>query len=283
MATYIDAVSVTLYQNGDPVFTFGEPDFKIKELDGFRRHNFDVRSQEFGIIDGGSVLGSRVKTVERTVVVHCLDSVVAKHDVTSALQDALSLTEDVTLGLTYFGSEYKCTGRFSRFDMSEGNIYEPLEITFSVMCGDPYFTVEIEEPPAWSDAEKTIMNASKVATLPRYMVVSLSSAATASGSVHMTTIDRHGNDEDTVNTAIPGRAGIIGLAFMWTYNPLLQKDIEVPKGLAMMSGTQVPFSQLGISADWQTVRVGEGGIRISVTSSNLLSVSFSYPVKTKWV
>lgn len=282
MATYIGAVSVSLYQNGDEVFTFDEPSFKIKELDGFRRQNFDVRSQEFGIIDGGSIIGSRVKTIERTVTVHFLGGVTAKNDVARDLQDALSLTSEVTLGLHYFGATYKCSGRFSRFEMSEGNLYEPLEIKFSIMCGDPYLTVGTQELE-WTETPHVVENASKVATLPGYMIVSATADTQASGNVRLIEVDRFGNDGRVVNVGIPGGSNIREMAFMWTYNPFLQRAVEVPTGLAFSGGTQIPFNVLKLTADWQTVRIGEGGLKVVVDMGNYEKTTLSYPVKVKLV
>ena len=282
MATYIGAVGVSLHQNGNEVFTFDEPDFKIKELDGFRRQNFDVRSQEFGVIDGGSIIGSRVKTIERTVTVHFLGTVSAKDDVARDLQDSLSLTSEVTLELKYFGATYKCTGRFSRFEMSEGNLYEPLEIKFSVMCGDPYFTVGTNEL-SWASTSNTVENTSKVATLPRYMIVSATAGTQASGNVRLIEVDRFGNDGRVVNVDIPGGSNIRGMAFMWTYNPFLQRAVEVPTGLVFAGGAQIPFNVLKLTADWQTVRIGEGGLKVVVDMGNYEKTTLSYPVKVKWV
>lgn len=282
MATYIGAVSVSLYQNGDEVFTFDEPSFKIKELDGFRRQNFDVRSQEFGIIDGGSIIGSRVKTIERTVTVHFLGGVSAKDDVARGLQGSLSLTSEVTLELKYFDATYKCTGRFSRFEMSEGNLYEPLEIKFSIMCGDPYLTVGTNELE-WTEASHVVENRSKVATLPGYMVVSATAGTQASGNVRLIEVDRSGNDGRVVNVGIPGGSNIRGLAFMWTYNPFLQRAVEVPTGLVFAGGAQIPFNVLKLTADWQTVRIGEGGLKVVVDMRNYEKTTLSYPVKVKWV
>ena len=282
MATYIDAVGVSLRQNGDEVFMFNEPDFKIKELDGFRRQNFDVRSQEFGVIDGGSIIGSRVKTIERTVTVHFLGTVSAKDDVARDLQDSLSLTSEVTLELKYFGATYKCTGRFSRFEMSEGNLYEPLEIKFSIMCGDPYLTVGTQELE-WTEASHVVENASKVATLPRFLTVAMSDVLEQTRYVRFTELDRFGNSGNAVNIVIPGGKNIRGLAFMWTYNPFLNKDVEVPTGWALQTGTTPPFSEFGISADWQTVRMGEGGLKVETSIGNFTKAAFSCPIKTKWV
>lgn len=282
METYIGAVSVILYQNGIKVFEFSEPDFKIKELDGFRRQNLDVRSQEFGIIDGGSIIGSRVKTIERTVTVHFLGGVTGKNNVSQLLQGALSLTSDVTLGLVYFGTEYRCTGRFSRFEMSEGNLYEPLEIKFSVMCGDPYLTVRTRKEE-WTSTENTIYNQSMVATLPRYMVVSASDSSEIPIRVRFTEIDISGNNVDVVDVSMPGGAGVQGFTFMWTYNPILKRSVDVPTGAALVDGQYMPFSSLGVPAGWQTVRVGEGGLKVEVNMGNYMSTTFSYPVKMKWV
>lgn len=282
MATYIGAVGVSLHQHGTEVFAFDEPSFKIKELDGFRRQNFDVRSQEFGIIDGGSIIGSRVKTIERTVTVHFLGTVSAKDDVARDLQDSLSLTSEVTLVLHYFGEEYKCTGRFSRFEMSEGNLYEPLEIKFSIMCGDPYLTVGTNEL-SWASTSNTVGNTSKVATLPGYMIVSATAGTQASGNVRLIEVDRFGNDGRVVNVGIPGGSNIRGMAFMWTYNPFLQKAVEVPTGLVFAGGAQIPFNVLKLTADWQTVRIGEGGLKVVVDMGNYEKTTLSYPVKVKWV
>lgn len=282
MATYIGAVGVSLYQNGDEVFAFDEPSFKIKELDGFRRQNLDVRSQEFGIIDGGSIIGSRVKTIERTVTVHFLGGVSAKDDVARGLQDSLSLTSEVTLELKYFGATYKCTGRFSRFEMSEGNLYEPLEIKFSIMCGDPYLTVGTNEM-SWASTSNTVGNTSKVATLPGYMIVSATAGTQASGNVRLIEVDRFGNDGRVVNVGIPGGSNIRGMAFIWTYNPFLQRAVEVPTGLAFAGGAQIPFNVLKLTADWQTVRIGEGGLKVVVDMGNYEKTTLSYPVKVKWV
>lgn len=282
MATYIGAVGVSLHQHGTEVFAFDEPSFKIKELDGFRRQNLDVRSQEFGIIDGGSIIGSRVKTIERTVTVHFLGGVSAKDDVARDLQDSLSLTSEVTLELKYFGATYKCTGRFSRFEMSEGNLYEPLEIKFSIMCGDPYLTVGTQEL-SWASTSNTVGNTSKVATLPGYMIVSATAGTQASGNVRLIEVDRFGNDGRVVNVGIPGGSNIRGMAFMWTYNPFLQRAVEVPTGLAFAGGAQIPFNVLKLTADWQTVRIGEGGLKVVVDMGNYEKTTLSYPVKVKWV
>lgn len=282
MATYIGAVGVSLHQHGTEVFAFDEPSFKIKELDGFRRQNLDVRSQEFGIIDGGSIIGSRVKTIERTVTVHFLGTVSAKDDVARDLQDSLSLTSEVTLELKYFGATYKCTGRFSRFEMSEGNLYEPLEIKFSIMCGDPYLTVGTNEL-SWASTSNTVGNTSKVATLPGYMIVSATAGTQASGNVRLIEVDRFGNDGRVVNVGIPGGSNIRGMAFMWTYNPFLQRAVEVPTGLAFAGGAQIPFNVLKLTADWQTVRIGEGGLKVVVDMGNYEKTTLSYPVKVKWV
>lgn len=282
METYIGAVSVKLYQNGYKVFEFSEPDFKIKELDGFRRQNLDVRSQEFGIIGGGSIIGSRVKTIERTVTVHYLGGVMEKNNVSQLLQGALSLTSDVTLGLVYFDTEYKCTGRFSRFEMSEGNLYEPLEIKFSVMCGDPYLTVGTREEE-WTSTENTIYNQSMVVTLPRYMIVTATAGSEIPIRVRFTEIDLSGNNGDVVNVSMPGGANVQGFLFMWTYSPIIDNPVDVPTGAALIGGQYLPFSTLGVPAGWQTVRVGEGGLKVEVNMGNYEKTTFSYPVKTKWV
>ena len=282
MATYIGAVGVSLHQHGTEVFAFDEPSFKIKELDGFRRQNFDVRSQEFGIIDGGSIIGSRVKTIERTVTVHFLGGVSAKDDVARDLQDSLSLTSEVALELKYFGATYKCTGRFSRFEMSEGNLYEPLEIKLSIMCGAPYLTVGTNKL-SWASTSNTVGNTSKVATLPGYMIVSATAGTQASGNVRLIEVDRFGNDGRVVNVGIPGGSNIRGMAFMWTYDPFLQRAVEVPTGLAFAGGAQIPFNVLKLTTDWQTVRIGEGGLKVVVDMGNYENTTLSYPVKVKWV
>ena len=103
-------------------------------LDGFGSLTATLNEQQAGASSGGLVTGMHVGITQRTVTVEAVPSRELRDQAIAFF--VLGLTYEATV--IYMGSTRTFSGVCSNCKLSEGNIYRPMELTFSFDCTDPY-------------------------------------------------------------------------------------------------------------------------------------------------
>lgn len=149
MATVTEAVNITFSHVGDSsTFTAGilvdGKGWRIPSdgLDGFARQNVEYSSTEYASIAGAKVDGVKLKEADRTITL-VYENDGSGNSLELIRNDAYRFFEiglKINIKLNYNGSVRVCSGYVSKFKISEGNIYDSLTLTLTIMCADPYMS-----------------------------------------------------------------------------------------------------------------------------------------------
>lgn len=132
-------VLVRLVRSDGREFTINDNHWKIpsKGLDGFGSFDNDISIVDNAIGDGGVVTSHRVSQKDRTITaisrnVHMAE--ILRDEVTSFFNPKMTYK----VYLTYMGRTRWAEGRIEKFRLSTGNIYQPMELTVTLLFADPY-------------------------------------------------------------------------------------------------------------------------------------------------
>lgn len=120
--------------------TLGDGDWRIPSdgLENWANLPYSVALTEIPVTDGGMVLSKRVSSVDRTI------TAIANGKYPDRLRaEAIAFFNpkfSYEVEMTYMGRTRKCSGEQAGFKASEHNIYKKPEITWTILCADPYLT-----------------------------------------------------------------------------------------------------------------------------------------------
>lgn len=110
-------------------------------LENFANLSYSVSSAEIPSYDGAIVTSKRVASVDRSI-----KAIAADHTKNEELRaEAISFFNPkftFECHLTYMGRTRWCSGEQIGFKCSEGNIYEPAEFEWTILCPRPYLQSE---------------------------------------------------------------------------------------------------------------------------------------------
>lgn len=107
-------------------------------LDGFANITNEIGSQKRIYSDGATLGSIRTSEVDRTV--SC--SVINQNNNEELRQKAIKFfnsKKKYKLVINYMGLQRWCEGYLSKVQISQGNIYQPVSLQFTITCLDPYF------------------------------------------------------------------------------------------------------------------------------------------------
>lgn len=135
----IGDVKARIVRSDGKELTLGDGDWRIPNdgLIGWGSLDFSVSSSEIPSYDGALVTSERVPSRDRTIKAQA-----PKIEDISALRERVirffnpKFTYDVYV--TYLGRTRWAHGNQLAFKVSEGNIYKPAELTWTILCANPY-------------------------------------------------------------------------------------------------------------------------------------------------
>lgn len=106
-------------------------------LSGFGSFSTDIDSVDNAIGDGGVITSERLKLKDRTVKINVVDA--KKNEILrhSAIKFFVP-HKTYKVYLTYMGYTRWCEGYLYKCQLSEGNIYKRMTLTFTIMCASPF-------------------------------------------------------------------------------------------------------------------------------------------------
>lgn len=135
----IGDVKLKITRSDGKTFNIGANEWRIPNdgLTNWANLPYNVSSVEIPSADGSIVTSKRVGAVDRTV-----KAVSAEIEQNSKLRMAaisfFNPKYTFKVHITYMGHTRWCEGEQIGFKVSEGNIYEPVELTWTVLCSNPY-------------------------------------------------------------------------------------------------------------------------------------------------
>lgn len=135
-------VTARIVRSDGEEMTLGDGDWRIlnEGLENWANLPYNVYSAEIPSLDGAVVTSKRVSSVDRTIIAEC------KGDDPDFLR-ALAIQffnprYTYEVHMTYRGRTRWCSGEQIGFAASEGNIYRRPQITWTILCPNPYMQSE---------------------------------------------------------------------------------------------------------------------------------------------
>ena len=135
-------VTARIVRSDGEEMTLGDGDWRILNdgLENWANLPYDVFSAEIPSADGAIVTSKRVNSVDRTIIAEC------KGDDPDTLR-ALAIRffnpkYSYEVHMTYRGRTRWCSGEQIGFMASEGNMYRRPQITWTILCANPYLQSE---------------------------------------------------------------------------------------------------------------------------------------------
>lgn len=135
-------VKVRVVRDDGQEMSFGDNEWRIPSdgLENWATLPLSVSSTEIPSYDGGVIVSDRVKMQDRSVTATCRT---ANKDTLRARAISFFVKGHYyDVHLTYKGRTRWARGKLIGFKASEGNIYKPVEIAFTVLCPNPYLQSE---------------------------------------------------------------------------------------------------------------------------------------------
>lgn len=137
----------------NPRFEFDQDRWRVPSdgLDGFGGVEYDVSTQPYAQYDGSYLLSERVPETDRTIVAH------AWFDPREARAEAERFfipRRQYEVHVTYMGRTRYFTGRQYAFELSTGNVWGRLELTWTCLSIDPMWFGEDEHSFDIVEAER---------------------------------------------------------------------------------------------------------------------------------
>ena len=132
-------------------FTIGDGEWRIPNdgLENWANLPYEVQSIDMPTYDGGVIMGKRVASVDRSIRAIAAD---AKNN-ERLRETAISFFNPIynyKVYITYMGRTRIAKGEQIGFKCSEGNIYQPVEINWSILCSNPYLQSNTETAKSFS-------------------------------------------------------------------------------------------------------------------------------------
>lgn len=135
----IGDVKARIERSDGKEMTIGDGDWRIPNdgLNNWANLPYTVSNVEIPSADGAQVTSKRVSAVDRTI-----KAVAARIEDNEGLRAAaiafFNPKYTYRVYMTYQGRTRWCEGEQYGFKASEGNMYEPAEITWTILCPNPY-------------------------------------------------------------------------------------------------------------------------------------------------
>lgn len=120
-------------------------------LDGFSGVSGTLGAQEGGSVSGGVVTGYHTGITQRTIKAEAP----ATREIRDQIASVLALGYGYTVRITYKGVTRSFAGTLSHLQVSEGNIYQPTELTATFDCPDPFMYGDLVSMTTSVEAEST--------------------------------------------------------------------------------------------------------------------------------
>lgn len=136
----IGDVKARIVRSDGRELTLGDGDWRIPSdgMENWANLPYSVALTEIPVTDGGMVLSKRVSSVDRTIT-----AIANGKDTERLRAEAIAFFNpkySYDVEMTYMGRTRKCSGEQAGFKASEYNIYKKPEITWTILCPDPYLT-----------------------------------------------------------------------------------------------------------------------------------------------
>ena len=135
-------VTARIVRSDGQEFMIGDGDWRIinEGLENWANLPYNVFSTELPSLDGAIVTSKRVSSVDRTIIAEC------KGDNPDELRaNAIWFFNpkfSYEVHMTYRGRTRWCSGEQIGFMASEGNMYRRPQLTWTILCPDPYLKSE---------------------------------------------------------------------------------------------------------------------------------------------
>lgn len=135
-------VQARIVRSDGQEFIIGDGDWRIlnEGLSNWANLPYSVYSAEIPSTDGAIITAKRVGSVDRTIIAECKGS-----DPDKLRADAIWFFNpkySYEVHLTYRGRTRWCSGEQIGFMASEGNMYRRPQITWTILCPNPYLKSE---------------------------------------------------------------------------------------------------------------------------------------------
>ena len=220
------SVKLRIVRDDGRELVLGEGNWRIvsKGLENWSTVPLSVESQELPTHDGGIITSQRVGMTDRTV-----EAIAADPKKNAKLRaDAIAFFNPkhrFEAHLTYMGRTRWCSGVQYGFKVSEGNVYQPAELSWTILCPNPFMLSE-------NDFGKDIAEVA-----PRF------------GFPFMSFIKEQ---------SVPGvNQGFVASARMFAKSVAIKNDGDVPSGVCVVVKANGPVSN-------PSIRLGDGWVRVVV-------------------
>lgn len=135
-------VKARIVRSDGQEMTIGDGEWRIPNdgLENWANLPYSVSSVELPSHDGAIVTSKRVGSIDRTI------TAVARGREPEKLREKairfFNPKHTFDVHMTYMGRTFWCRGEQIGFKASEGNIYQPPRITWSILCPNPYLLSE---------------------------------------------------------------------------------------------------------------------------------------------
>lgn len=138
----IGDVKARIVRSDGKEFVLGDGDWRIPNdgLTNWANLPYNVYSAEIPSADGAIVTSKRVSSVDRTITAECRTK--DQEGQRAAAIEFFNPKYTYKCHLTYMGRTRWCEGEQIGFKASEGNIYKPVQITWTLYCPNPYMQSE---------------------------------------------------------------------------------------------------------------------------------------------
>lgn len=132
-------VNITIYRDDGERFAIDGTDWKIPSdgLENWHTMETEVTSIDIAMRDGTKVIHERVGSIDRTITALVGD--VSKNDRLRAEASRFFLPKrSYEVLVRYMGRTSMCRGVQLMVQLSEGNIYRPVQLKWTILCESPY-------------------------------------------------------------------------------------------------------------------------------------------------
>lgn len=139
----IGDVRARIVRSDGQEMVLGDGDWRIPNdgLENWANLPYSVTSAEIPSYDGAIVTSKRVAAVDRTIKA-VSPVVVANEELRARAIAFFNPKYSFEVHLTYMGRTRWCRGEQIGFMASVGNVYKPAEITWTILCPNPYLLSE---------------------------------------------------------------------------------------------------------------------------------------------
>lgn len=134
-----EEVSFTITRDDGEEFIIDGSVWRIPSdgLEGWHTLQTDIASLDNVNHDGSVVTNQRVGSVDRTITAELRDAH-NNHIMRRQAERFFLPKREFSVVARYMGRERKCNGVQAGFKLSEGNIYQPITLSWTIYCADPY-------------------------------------------------------------------------------------------------------------------------------------------------